>query len=469
MTKRSVLLIAGLFLGAIRNAAGAPVLVHLADQTTIGGTLASLKDDKLTITLEPATQPATNPATQPVTQPTSRTIALRDIAQVEFPRPATTITPSSDGQQQSGGLLTAVIGAFFPPSDPSVQPPAGPPPPPAATQPAAIHLSDMHWVLGLKNGDQLHARPTAWGADKNVAVTLSLAGSDQKTQIASAQFSALWCGSDAAVQKAFALKTEAGTDDTAFVEKDGAVISVKGHVNGVHDEALLFQFGDTEKKIALARLVGIIFAHTTPDKAPADSLRESFRLTSGDIVSGSWTKLDTSTVSLLTTWGATLQVPITGLDSINILDQRATYLSDLAPAKVEQVPFFGRVIPFRLDRSLEGGPLHLSDGTYMKGIAVHSKCVLQYDLHGMFMRFQSKVGFEDPQGQLGTAVTRVLGDSKVIYKNTEARGDQPPAVIDVDVTGVQHLTLEVDFGKGQDVDARVIWANARLLRNAGVQ
>ena len=43
-----------------------------------------------------------------------------------------------------------------------------------------------------------------------------------------------------------------------------------------------------------------------------------------------------------------------------------------------------------------------------------------------------------------------------------------PSDINLKVDGVQRLTLEVDFGKNQDVGDRVVWANARLLRSAGL-
>jgi hypothetical protein len=58
----------------------------------------------------------------------------------------------------------------------------------------------------------------------------------------------------------------------------------------------------------------------------------------------------------------------------------------------------------------------------------------------------------------------VLADGKPIYANPDARGEDKPIAIDCDVTGAQTLTLEVDFGQGQDAGGRVIWANARLLR-----
>jgi hypothetical protein len=141
------------------------------------------------------------------------------------------------------------------------------------------------------------------------------------------------------------------------------------------------------------------------------------------------------------------------------------YLSDLKPVSVEQVPYFDRMLGYRVDQSLDGKPLVLKDGTYKRGIAVHSRCALGYDLGGKFDELRAKVGFQQPEGKLGQAVVRVLGDGKVLFEQPDARGDQPPFEVKVKLAGVQRLALEVDFGKGQDVGDRVVWANARLLRN----
>jgi hypothetical protein len=91
--------------------------------------------------------------------------------------------------------------------------------------------------------------------------------------------------------------------------------------------------------------------------------------------------------------------------------------------------------------------------------------VLHYDAGGKFGRFKGKVGFQEPEGKLGNAHVRVLGDGKALLDRPEARGDQPPEEFDLDVSGVKTLTLEVDFGRGQDVGDRVVWANPRLVKS----
>jgi hypothetical protein len=159
-----------------------------------------------------------------------------------------------------------------------------------------------------------------------------------------------------------------------------------------------------------------------------------------------------------------LTIPISSITTIDFLNGRVTYLTDLKPTKVEQTPYFGRLIPYQINKSLTGGPLVLSDGTITRGIAVHSRCVLTYDVSTGFDRFKTKLGFQQPEGQLGRVSARVLGDGKVLYENADARGDQPPVEIDVPTVGLKTLVLEIDFGKDQDVGDRVVWGNPRLLR-----
>ena len=152
------------------------------------------------------------------------------------------------------------------------------------------------------------------------------------------------------------------------------------------------------------------------------------------------------------------------MTTIDFVNGRVTSLCDLKPGKVEQSAYFGRIMGYQIDKSLMGGPLVLSDGTVSRGIAVHSRCVLHYEVPPAIDRFRTKLGFSQPEGLSGRVIARVLGDGKSLYENLDARGDQPPIEIDVPLAGVHELVLEIDFGKDQDVGDRVVWANPRLIR-----
>lgn len=327
----------------------------------------------------------------------------------------------------------------------------------ATTQPSEL----PRWQMKLGNGDILNGRIEHW-ADQKISFKLS-AINGAAMEFPADQMAELWCTDAAARTKARALTREPGPEDAAFVKKDSDVVAVKGLVLGVDADSLLFRFDDQDRKIALAKLVGIVRGAGDHQKA-SPKFHQKITLDSGDEISGIWTAATADAISLQTTWGTPLRLPLNKVYAIDFVGGRLVYLSDLKPDKVEQTPYFGRVMPWRADRGLDGGPLRLSDGQYARGIAMHSRCVLDYDIQRGFERFNAKVGFEQPAGKIGNAVLRVIGDGKVLYENADARGDQPPVAIDLDVNSVQHLTIEVDFGKTPEVGARVIWANARLLR-----
>ena len=77
-----------------------------------------------------------------------------------------------------------------------------------------------------------------------------------------------------------------------------------------------------------------------------------------------------------------------------------------------------------------------------------------------------KVGFQQPEGKIGRAAIRLVGDEKVLWEDADMKGDAKPAAVDVSVQGVKMLRLEVDYGKDQDVGDRVIWGDPRLVKTA---
>jgi hypothetical protein len=176
-------------------------------------------------------------------------------------------------------------------------------------------------------------------------------------------------------------------------------------------------------------------------------------------------------VSFETFWNETVALRVSGIGRIEIHGgEDGVFLSDLKPTKVEQTPYFDRLIPFRVDSSLDGGPLKLNDGRqYAHGIAMHSRCVLEYELGGQFARFKTRLGFEPipSNSPVGRVAIRVLADDVTRFENPDFRSDDKPRDLDVDVRGVNRLVLEVDFGQDQDVNDRVGWGEARLLRAEG--
>jgi hypothetical protein len=238
---------------------------------------------------------------------------------------------------------------------------------------------------------------------------------------------------------------------------------VGGTMLGIADGKLRFRYEGEDRTIGLERVIGIVTRKPAPRKASGP--QQSFELANGDVLVGSWQGLAPQDLQVAV-WGSTLQLPRKWVDSITFRNGKLTYLSDLTPDKVEQTAYFDRVWSYRRNRSLAGGPLVVGGVQYAKGLAVHSRTVLSYTLDPPCNRFQTLVGFDDQAGRNGRVSCRVLADGKTLWKAEDLRATEPPQKLDLDIAGVHALVLEVDFGQDADVGDRVIWADARLLRDA---
>ncbi len=314
----------------------------------------------------------------------------------------------------------------------------------------------------LEGDDQVAGVLSGW-SQKSVALKLNRGSMELEAPLERVR--ELWIGTSEQEKKARALKNESATEDVAYVQKDEGIVAVRGIAIGTEGDSLSFRYNDADRKIALNRLIGVVFGGHQ-DAPPDDALHQVVHLDSGDTLSGTWKTLDKGTIGLQTRWGAMVNLPFSSVKSLDIRNGRLVYLSDRKPTRVEEVPFFDRVLGYRMNKSLAGSALRLTDGEYTRGIAVHSRCLLHYDLGGRYEEFKTKVGFQQPDGKAGQAAVRVLGDGKVLFEAPDAKGDAKPAEIDVKVSGVNRLTLEVDYGKGEDVADRVVWAEPRLLRQA---
>jgi NPCBM/NEW2 domain len=184
----------------------------------------------------------------------------------------------------------------------------------------------------------------------------------------------------------------------------------------------------------------------------------------GVVISGKWQDLDTSTWKIESAWGQALSLPAGEIQGVRFAGGKMSYLSDLIPSKVEETPFFGHRLSWRKDVSLMGQPLRMKGRTYARGVAVHSRCALTYDLGGKYSTFEAMVGFDDSAKARGHVDCRVFADGKEIYANPDLSASGLPAELKLPVAGADQLRLLVDFGRGQDTGDRVIWANARLYR-----
>ncbi|WP_337174070.1 NPCBM/NEW2 domain-containing protein [Paludisphaera sp.] len=254
-----------------------------------------------------------------------------------------------------------------------------------------------------------------------------------------------------------------GTEDLLLARaKNGEIVPISGILEGVDGGRLSFTYQGRSRSLPVGQVEGIVLADRP--SASDDGVLATFLLLGDVAVTGRWKAIEGADWKLETPWGQEVKLPAAEIREVRLRGGKLTYLSDLEPSKVEEASFFGRLVPWRRDASLSGGKLKMDGRAHDRGIAVHSRCVLTYELGGGYDTFEALVGFDDEARGRGRVDFRVLADDEEIHAAPDMRGDAPPVPLKLKVAGASRLKIVVDFGAGQDVGDRVILADARLFR-----
>jgi hypothetical protein len=300
--------------------------------------------------------------------------------------------------------------------------------------------------------------------DESVSVKTSWSAEPVRLALSSVRGIGLTSVGTAADRQQFESRlADPAAEDTALVlgrEKD--VSPITGVAHGVSEDKLRFTFEGEDRSINVGRLIGIVYARG-PKKSSDAKPYQLAQLLSGDVLAGVWQAADDNQLSLQTAWGP-VAVPRSAVARVVFRNGKVTFVSDLDPASVEQVPYFGRLMTWCRDEAFDGKPLKLKGKAYPKGLAVHSRCVLIYAIEGEYESLKATIGFDESSQGRGRVACRVLGDEKELFANPDLAATADPLAIEVPVAGVKQLSLEVDYGEAEDVGDRVIWADARLFR-----
>jgi hypothetical protein len=252
---------------------------------------------------------------------------------------------------------------------------------------------------------------------------------------------------------------ERRSEDVAVVEREASVIVLRGAVRNIGLRQVRFAWKERELSLPWERLAGLSFARPLPRSSSCTVCLHGDEVFSGRVIAG-----DQATITLQSGVFDHLVLPWSRVDRIECRSPRLTYLSDLAPLRYEFTPFFQKHWEYACDRTLTARPIRLAGRLYAKGVTMHSRASLAYELGGEYRQFAALVGIVDEMADRGDVTVAVLGDGRVLWQAANIRGGQEPQEVLVDVTGVREFSLHVDFGDGLDLSDHVCWALARLIR-----
>jgi hypothetical protein len=331
------------------------------------------------------------------------------------------------------------------------------------------------WMLTLAEGGSLKGTIESW-TDSRIGVGVAVGRSRVAVTIPAARVTKIWSNKapgkeqpekDDKTDEKIDVSSLPGNQDVVLAHSaKGPVQRVPCRVQGIQGESLVLLFNSETRKVAISKVVGIVLATDQANPANEQPFHQFVETEGGIKFPGQITSIDPAVTKVRTLWGQTVTLKTEDLTSVSVKNGKAISLTDFKPSEVSEVPFFERMIHYRINESLSGGPILLRDGKHNLGISVHAKTVLRFTIGGHFQRFRTKLGFQLPEGELGDASVRVLGDNKVLFERARYRGDDPIEPLDLDVTGVNTLTLAVDFGQREDVGDWVVWADPMLIRTA---
>ena len=150
-----------------------------------------------------------------------------------------------------------------------------------------------------------------------------------------------------------------------------------------------------------------------------------------------------------------LSAPVSGAP----LPLPTVFLSDLKYTK--GVVGWSRVM---VNRNAAKKPCRLGGKTYAKGLGVHAKSLVTYELKPEYRRFVALVGVDDMQGRAGSVEAIVNVDGKTLLKSTVLHAGDSPFPVNVAIPpGSREITLIVtDAGDGIAQDL-VNWAGAGFV------
>jgi len=235
------------------------------------------------------------------------------------------------------------------------------------------------------------------------------------------------------------------------------------------EESLIFDCSLGKVPISFERIRTVKFAPIGKKYKEPGTLLLLVTCTDGSTITGSQARLTQGALSIRSTLGKAFKVPLGRVSAIRCKNGRLVYLSDMEPVEVRETPLFDeRPWQYRRDLSVGGRPITLQGRVYRKGLGVHSRCELVYDLDGKFKKFLSEVGIDDEvpgpaEAAGGKVEARVYVDGKLAFQQHVQRQSEPIPV-ELDVSGARRLTLVVDFGEELHINDHADWADARLIR-----
>ncbi len=258
-----------------------------------------------------------------------------------------------------------------------------------------------------------------------------------------------------------------GAQDEVLLVNDDRLL---GKVRQIDAKGITIESQLGRTKLAFEALLGVAFGRASPATAASNhedgraELRAALVFADGSRVIVSSLNWTGQTIRALFFGAEHVSIGANELVRVEIAGGRWRWLSELTPTDYQHTPMMSLAWPWRQDRNVLGGSIRVDGRAFEHGIGMHSQSRLTYELAGRYQRFVSYFGLDDDSGPLGDVGVEVRVDGQPRFAADHVRLGKLHGPIHVDVAGAKRLELVVAFGANGDIQDRLDWADAALVR-----
>ncbi len=222
-----------------------------------------------------------------------------------------------------------------------------------------------------------------------------------------------------------------------------------------------FAVGGRERTFKLQTTYGLVLAKTVSSGMDHEA---TIFLIDGTALPGNLLPSGAEHVSVESYFAESIQIPVDKISRIGFFSDRVVFLSDLTPTSQDLSGLIHTAWPVRYDHSASNGPL-LIDGTrFERGIGVHARAELTYNIGQEFETFAATIGIDDAVRPRGHVVFRILADGQTLFDSGPVTGTDALQAVSLPISGRGVLTILVDYGEQMDLSDHANWANARFIK-----
>ena len=261
-------------------------------------------------------------------------------------------------------------------------------------------------------------------------------------------------------------KGKSKSDDGREVERLDAVPGTFGI--GDADSVKFTLEGGKDTDLRMTRVAGMILNQKPGEAAPA--ICKVIDIDGNELVAQAVARTDKG-YAVTTVSGVKTELDNALVSKFDFAAGAVKYLSDLDPGTVEESGSGPE--HYQRDQSLDKQPIQLyvdpakgAKETFPKGLTLHARTVLTYDLKGGYKVFRALAGVDasvETPSQVRLTVEDPTG-GVVLFRGVLKKGDKP-LDLNLNVQNVDKLRITVETdGPGLDLGNQLTLANARVLR-----